>query len=148
MYLIGDVSPEERQHAEACAACQTQDSQPRRLPGEFPRRHTGLERARGVKDRAAEMHWTVIPATTICSACWFLQSRALVSLPLEQPARVCAARTPSLRYHLKAGPGARDLGTVRPPEEVLGPFGGISIRGGAGAVHACHQGVAGKGRAA
>jgi len=63
MYLIGDVSPEERQHADACAACQTRIAS---LVGSLANfrgavRHWS-ERA-SVKDRAAEMHWTVIPAT-------------------------------------------------------------------------------------
>ena len=62
MYLIGDVSLEERQHAEQCAACQAKIA---RLAGPLSNFRGAIrnwsEQARA-KDRAAELHWTVIPA--------------------------------------------------------------------------------------
>jgi periplasmic protein TonB len=63
MYLIGDASLEERQHAGDCAACQTK----------IARLATSLSHFRGAvrtwsdrastKDRVAELRWTVIPAS-------------------------------------------------------------------------------------
>jgi periplasmic protein TonB len=63
MYLIGEVEPEELQHVEACATCKAR----------IARLVASLANFRGAvrdwsdcaipKDRAAEMRWTVIPAT-------------------------------------------------------------------------------------
>ena len=61
MYLIGDASAEERQHAEACPACQTRIGQ----------LHAPLSHFRGAMRNwsqraqagAPELHWTVIPAS-------------------------------------------------------------------------------------
>ncbi|MDR3700552.1 MAG: energy transducer TonB [Candidatus Sulfopaludibacter sp.] len=62
MYLIGDVSFEERQHAEQCAVCQAKIA---RLAGPLSHFRGAIrnwsEQARA-KGRAAELHWTVIPA--------------------------------------------------------------------------------------
>lgn len=62
MYVIGEASVEERQHAEQCAACQAKIAGLIGSLGNFRGaiRHW-TERA--LKDRAAEMRWTVIPAT-------------------------------------------------------------------------------------
>ena len=63
MYLIGDVSTEERQHAEQCAACQAKIA---KLAGSLSYFRGAVrnwsDRAQ-TRDRAEEMHWTVIPAT-------------------------------------------------------------------------------------
>lgn len=63
MYLIGDASLEERQHAAECPECQT------KIAGiAAPLSHfrgavrTWSDRA-SAKDRAAQLHWTVIPGS-------------------------------------------------------------------------------------
>ena len=62
MYLIGDVSPEDRQHVGECATCQA------KIAGLI----TSLASFRGAvrkwsdtaaRDRAAQLNWTVIPAS-------------------------------------------------------------------------------------
>jgi protein TonB len=62
MYLIGDATFEERQHAEQCAACLAKIA---RLAGPLAHFRGAVrnwsEQARA-KDRARELHWTVIPA--------------------------------------------------------------------------------------
>jgi protein TonB len=62
MYLIGDIGLEERRHAEQCAVCQAKIA---RLAGSLSNFRSAIrnwsEQARA-KDRAAELHWTVIPA--------------------------------------------------------------------------------------
>jgi protein TonB len=63
MYLIGDASPEERQHAEVCTACQARIANLVRSLASFRGAVRDWSDRSSVKDRAAEMHWTVIPAT-------------------------------------------------------------------------------------
>ena len=68
MYLIGDVSLEERQHASECAACQAKIGSLGTPLAHFRGAvRSWSDRAsvdRGsVKDRAAELRWTVIPAS-------------------------------------------------------------------------------------
>ena len=63
MYLIGDVSLEERKHAEECAACQAKIASLATSISHFRGAVRQLERAGARKDRAAELHWTVIPAS-------------------------------------------------------------------------------------
>jgi protein TonB len=63
MYLIGDVSPEERQHAELCEACQARISALVASLANFRGAVRDWSERSAVKDRAAEMRWTVIPAT-------------------------------------------------------------------------------------
>jgi len=63
MYLIGDVSIEERKHAEECAACQAKIASLTTSISHFRGAvRNWSDRARA-KDRAAELHWTVIPAS-------------------------------------------------------------------------------------
>jgi protein TonB len=63
MYLIGDVSLEERQHAEECAACQAKIASLVTPLVHFRGAvRSWSDRANG-KDRAAELRWTVIPAS-------------------------------------------------------------------------------------
>ncbi len=66
MYLIGDSRAEERQHVEACAACQARIATLVASLTNFRgavRDWSDRSSVPGVKDRAAERHWTVIPAT-------------------------------------------------------------------------------------
>jgi len=63
MYLIGDVRPEERQHVEACAACQAKIASLVASLANFRGAVRDWSDRSSVKGRAAEMHWTVIPAT-------------------------------------------------------------------------------------
>jgi protein TonB len=63
MYLIGDVSLEERQHAETCAACQAKIASLVASLSHFRGAvRTWSERA-SAKDRAGERQWEVIPTT-------------------------------------------------------------------------------------
>jgi TonB family protein len=63
MYLIGDVSIEERKHAEECAACQAKIAGLMTSISHFRGAvRNWSDRARA-KDRAAELRWTVIPAS-------------------------------------------------------------------------------------
>jgi hypothetical protein len=63
MYLIGDVSIEERQHAEECAACRAKIASLTASISHFRGAvRNWSDRARA-KDRAAEHRWTVIPAS-------------------------------------------------------------------------------------
>ena len=63
MYLIGDVSMEERTHAEECAACQAKIANLTTSIAHFRGAvRNWSDRARA-KDRAAELRWTVIPAS-------------------------------------------------------------------------------------
>jgi TonB family protein len=62
MYVIGGASAEERRHTEECAECQAKIAQLAGAHGDF----RGTVRSwseRASRDRAAEMRWTVIPAT-------------------------------------------------------------------------------------
>lgn len=63
MYLIGDASAEERQHAEECAACQAKIASTVTSLGHFRGAVRGWSQRAGAKDLAAERRWTVIPAT-------------------------------------------------------------------------------------
>ncbi|HEY1343120.1 MAG TPA: energy transducer TonB [Bryobacteraceae bacterium] len=63
MYLIGDVTPEERRHAETCASCQARIVSLVGSLANFRGAVRDWSDRSTVKDRAAEMHWTVIPAT-------------------------------------------------------------------------------------
>jgi periplasmic protein TonB len=63
MYLIGDVNPEDRRHVEACAACQARIAGLLASLASFRGAVRDWSDRSSVKDRAAEMHWTVIPAT-------------------------------------------------------------------------------------
>ena len=58
MYLIGDVSREERRHAEACAACQARIASVVASLANFRGAVREWSERCGVKDRAAEMRWT------------------------------------------------------------------------------------------
>src|SRR5580765_2957490 len=63
MYLIGDVSLEERKHAEDCESCQAKIASLTTSIAHFRgavRQWTDGARA---KDRATELRWTVIPAS-------------------------------------------------------------------------------------
>jgi periplasmic protein TonB len=63
MYLIGDVSIEERMHTEECAACQAKIASLTTSISHFRGAvRNWSDRARA-KDRAAELRWTVIPAS-------------------------------------------------------------------------------------
>ena len=63
MYLIGDVSIEERIHTEECAACQAKIASLTTSISHFRGAvRNWSDRARA-KDRAAELRWTVIPAS-------------------------------------------------------------------------------------
>jgi len=61
MYVIGEASVEERQHAEQCAACQAKIAG---LVGSLANFRGTVRNwsERAANDRAAEMRWTVIPA--------------------------------------------------------------------------------------
>jgi periplasmic protein TonB len=61
MYVIGEASVEERQHAEQCAACQAKIAG---LVGSLENFRGTVRNwsERAANDRAAEMRWTVIPA--------------------------------------------------------------------------------------
>jgi periplasmic protein TonB len=63
MYLIGDATAEERQHAEQCAACQAKIASFVTSLGHFRGAVRNWSERAGAKDRAAERRWTVIPAT-------------------------------------------------------------------------------------
>jgi TonB family protein len=63
MYLIGDSTVEERKHAEECAACQAKiASLALPLSGFRGAVRTWSDQV-GARDRAAELRWTVIPAS-------------------------------------------------------------------------------------
>jgi len=63
MYLIGDASAEERQHTESCPACQARVATMIESLANFRGAIRDWSARSSPKDRAAEMHWTVIPAT-------------------------------------------------------------------------------------
>ncbi len=63
MYLIGDVSAEDRRHAEVCPSCQERIARLIGSLANFRGAVRGWSENSSVKDRAAEMRWTVIPAT-------------------------------------------------------------------------------------
>ena len=137
MYLIGDVSPEERQHAEVCAACQTRIATLVASLASFRGAVREWSDRSSVKDRAAEMRWTVIPAAdhlerlllpASVDGPWFrsLWSNLRDFLP---------AGPRPVGYHVEAGSGARHLGPVRAAEEVLGDVVRAAIRRRVAAVH-------------
>ena len=63
MYLIGEARPGERRHAEACEVCQARIAALVASLANFRGAVRDWSERAGAKDRAAEMHWTVIPAT-------------------------------------------------------------------------------------
>jgi TonB family protein len=63
MYLLGDARPEDRQHAEGCAECQAKIASLVASLANFRGAVRDWSDRSSVKDRAAEMRWTVIPAT-------------------------------------------------------------------------------------
>jgi protein TonB len=80
MYLIGDVGLEERQHAGQCPACQAKIAKLAASLSQFRGAVWNWSDQLRVKDRAAEMRWTVIPAADhlerlllppTCDAPWY-----------------------------------------------------------------------------
>ncbi len=63
MYLIGDVSVEDRRHAEECAECRAKIASLVTSLSQFRGAVRNWSDRAGARDRAAEHHWTVIPAT-------------------------------------------------------------------------------------
>jgi TonB family protein len=63
MYLIGDIGLEERKHAQECAECQARIARLLTPLSNFRGAVRSWSDRAGAKDRAAEMRWTVIPAT-------------------------------------------------------------------------------------
>ena len=63
MYLIGDVSMEERKHAEECAACQAKIASLTTSISRFRGAVRDWSERSRAKHRAAELRWTVIPAS-------------------------------------------------------------------------------------
>ena len=63
MYLIGDASIEERKHAEECADCQAKIATLAAPIANFRGAVRQWTEGARAKDRAAELRWTVIPAT-------------------------------------------------------------------------------------
>src|SRR5439155_18199544 len=61
MYVIGNTSVEERQHADDCAACQAKIAGLVTSLAHFRGAVRNWSDRAGAKDRAAELHWTVIP---------------------------------------------------------------------------------------
>jgi TonB family protein len=61
MYVIGDASVEERQHAEECAECQAKIAGLLGSLAQFRGAVRSWSDRAEPKDRAAELHWTVIP---------------------------------------------------------------------------------------
>jgi TonB family protein len=95
MYLIGDVSQEERRHAEQCASCQAKIAALAVPLTQFRGAVRSWSDRASAKDRAAELHWTVIPAAD----------------PLER------LLTPSLDmpWYRSLWSGVRDCFTPAPP---------------------------------
>jgi TonB family protein len=63
MYLIGDVSAEDRQHVENCEQCQTRVAALTSTLGHFRGAVRNWSEVASPKDRAAELRWTVIPSS-------------------------------------------------------------------------------------
>ena len=63
MYLIGDVSQEDRHHAAECAACQAKIASLIASLGHFRSAVRKWSDPANAKDRAAKLTWTVIPAS-------------------------------------------------------------------------------------
>ena len=61
MYVIGDATQEERQHAEECAACQAKIAGLVGSLASFRGAVRNWSDRSDAKERAAELHWTVIP---------------------------------------------------------------------------------------
>lgn len=61
MYLIGDVSPEDRRHAEACAACQAKIASLVASLSHFRGAVRNWSDRAGLPEPAADLRWTVIP---------------------------------------------------------------------------------------
>ena len=62
MYVMGEARPEDRQHAEGCPACQARIATLLASLANFRGAVRDWSDRSSVKDRAAAMHWTVIPA--------------------------------------------------------------------------------------
>ena len=142
MYLIGDISLEERQHAEECASCQAKIASLATPLSHFRGAVRNWSDRASAKDRAAELRWTVIPSSD------HLERLLLpVSLDIRGTARCGAALTNPLKpadaadgHDFQAGAGAGHLGPVRPAEEIVGDVAGAAIGGRGAAVHArVHQ---------
>ena len=63
MYLIGDVTIEERKHAEECAACQAKIASLTTSISHFRGAVRNWSDRAHTRDRVAELRWTVIPAS-------------------------------------------------------------------------------------
>ena len=63
MYLIGDASVDEREHARECAACQAKIASLVTPLAHFRGAVRSWSDRASVKDRATELRWTVIPAS-------------------------------------------------------------------------------------
>ena len=63
MYLIGDVSQQERQHVGGCVECQTRIASLMTSLASFRTAVRGWSDGAVAKDHAARMNWTVIPAS-------------------------------------------------------------------------------------
>jgi protein TonB len=63
MYLIGDATLDERRHAEECPACQAKIASLVTSLSHFRGAVRNWSDRAAARDRAAELHWTVIPAT-------------------------------------------------------------------------------------
>ena len=130
MYLIGDASLEERQHAEECAACQAKIASLAAPLSHFRGAvRTWSDRA-SAKDRAAELRWTVIPASdhlerlllpASLDVPWYRSLWSGVRESSFSPQRAAAG------HHLQTGAGQEHLGPVRAAEKVVGHVGGAAI---------------------
>jgi hypothetical protein len=63
MYLIGEVSVEEQQHAAECAVCQAEIVRLENSLSHFRGAVRHCSDQRNVNDRVPEVHWTLIPAS-------------------------------------------------------------------------------------
>jgi periplasmic protein TonB len=96
MYLIGDIGFEERRHAEECAACQAKIASLTGALSHFRASvRTWSDRSRAT-DRAAELRWTVIPASDHLE-------RLLLPAALDMP------------WYRSLGSGIRDVFQPAPP---------------------------------
>ena len=125
MYLIGDSTVEERKHAEECAACQAKiASLTLPLSGFRGAVRTWSDQL-SARDRAAELRWTVIPAS----------DRVGPGTEASERNRGSMAET---------GPGRQD----RPPGQPPGPGGAMvsSLGSTAGERRRCERSGHGSGR--
>ena len=99
MYLIGDASLEERQHAEDCAACQSKIAKLATPLSHFRGAVRSWSDRAGTKDRVAELRWTVIPASDHLE-------RMLLPVSLDTP------------WYRSLWSGIRDALTPLPPLDI------------------------------